>query len=420
MLTRDGRILFLCRFLRLFGYGFLSVVLVLYLDELGFDGGQFGLILTLTLIGDTLISLWLTTRADRAGRKRMLLAGAALMFFAGVLFASTKNFWILMVAAILGVISPSGKEVGPFLPIEQAALSQTMGDKSRTRIFAWYNLAGSLASAFGALAGGFISQLLHEAGLTLLASYRILVLAYGAVGVALAWCFFSLSSAIEVTDAAKTPGTRPPARIRLGLHRSSGIVWRLAGLFSVDALAGGFIMQSMMAYWFHVRFGVEPALLGSIFFGANILAAVSALAAVRLAERIGLVNTMVFTHLPSNILLILIPFSTSLPVAISLLLLRFSISQMDVPTRQSYTMAVVDPDERSAASGLTGVARTTGAALSPVIAGPLLANPALLNWPFFLAGGIKILYDLVLFGAFRQLKPPEENPELMTPEKSIK
>ena len=179
-------------------------------------------------------------------------------------------------------------------------------------------------------------------------------------------------------------------------------------------------MQSMVAYWFHVRFGVRPALLGSIFFGANILSAVSALVAVRLAERIGLVNTMVFTHLPSNILLILIPFSTNLPMAISLLLLRFSISQMDVPTRQSYTMAVVDPDERSAASGVTGVARTTGAALSPVIAGPLLANPALLNWPFFLAGGIKILYDLVLFAAFRQLKPPEENSELMTSEESIK
>jgi predicted MFS family arabinose efflux permease len=186
------------------------------------------------------------------------------------------------------------------------------------------------------------------------------------------------------------------------------VVARLAGLFSLDAFAGGFVVQSLVAYWFHLRFGVSPAALGGIFFGANLLAGFSALVAARVAARIGLVNTMVLTHLPSNVLLLLVPLMPTLPLAVAVLFLRFSISQMDVPTRQSYTMAVVSPDERSAAAGVTGVARTTGAALSPVIAGPLLASPALAGVPFFLAGGIKIVYDLLLWLSFRSLRPPEE------------
>jgi MFS family permease len=176
----------------------------------------------------------------------------------------------------------------------------------------------------------------------------------------------------------------------------------------MDAFAGGFVLQSIVAYWFHVRFGVQPALLGSIFFGANILAGISALAAAWVASKIGLIRTMVFTHIPSNILLIFVPLMPNLPLAIILLLLRFSISQMDVPTRQSYTMAVVSPEERSAAAGITGIARTTGASLSPVVTGPLLANPILINMPFFLSGGIKILYDLMLYRSFRATRPPEE------------
>jgi MFS family permease len=179
------------------------------------------------------------------------------------------------------------------------------------------------------------------------------------------------------------------------------VVARLAGLFSLDAFAGGFVVQSIVAYWFHLRFAVEPALLGGIFFGANLLAGLSALLAVRVAARIGLVNTMVVTHLPSNVLLFLVPLMPTLPLAVAVLLLRFSISQMDVPTRQSYTMAVVSADERSAAAGVTGVARTSGAALSPAIATPLLANPALMGLPFFLAGGLKIVYDLLLWRSFR-------------------
>jgi predicted MFS family arabinose efflux permease len=200
----------------------------------------------------------------------------------------------------------------------------------------------------------------------------------------------------------------PPAAARLGLHRSRNVVLRLSALFAVDAFAGGFIVQSLLAYWFHVRFGAEPALLGAIFFFANLFAGVSALSAAWLARSFGLVNTMVFTHIPSNILLMLVPLMPALYPAVALLLVRYCISQMDVPTRQSYTMAVVDPDERSAASGITTIARSVGASLSPALAGQLMASASTLSWPFFLAGALKIAYDLSLFASFRALKPPEE------------
>jgi predicted MFS family arabinose efflux permease len=194
----------------------------------------------------------------------------------------------------------------------------------------------------------------------------------------------------------------------LGLHKSRGVVLRLSSLFALDAFAGGLVVQSMVAYWFNVKFGVQPAVLGSIFFGANILAGISALSAVWIAKRIGLINTMVFTHIPSNILLMLVPLMPTLSLAILVLLLRFSISQMDVPTRQSYTIAVVSPDERSAASGVTSIARSVGAALSPAITGQLLAVPALIGAPFLIAGGLKIIYDLLVWRGFRAVKPPEE------------
>jgi MFS family permease len=194
----------------------------------------------------------------------------------------------------------------------------------------------------------------------------------------------------------------------LGLHRSRRAIFKLSALFSLDAFAGGFVVQSFVAYWFHVRFNAEPALLGSIFFGANVLAGVSALMAARVASRIGLIRTMVYTHLPSNVLLMLVPLMPTLPLAIGVLLLRFSISQMDVPTRQSYTLAVVEPDERSAAAGVTGVARTTGAALSPSLTGLLMSTTALLSVPFFLSGGLKIIYDVLLYRSFKSIRPPEE------------
>ena len=392
MIAADVRRLFVTRSVRLFAYGALSVILVVYLTTLGFGAAQVGTLLTLTLAGDTAISLWLTTRADRLGRRRMLMVGAILMAAAGTAFATTRNLPLLMIAGTIGVISPSGNEVGPFLPIEQAALSQVVPAPRRTGMFAWYTLAGSLATALGSLMGGLLSHALH--------SYRVIIFGYAGLGLVLAGVFARLSTGVEVPTPAAGPG-------RAGLGRSRGIVFRLAALFGLDAFGGGFVVQSFAAYWFYLRFAVNPATLGAIFFGANVFAGISALLASRLAARFGLVRTMVFTHLPSNVLLILVPLMPTLPLAVLVLLLRFSISQMDVPTRQSYVMAVVRPDERSAAAGVTGVARTTGAALAPVCAGWMLARPAWISAPFFLAGALKIVYDVLLYRAFIGVRPED-------------
>lgn len=402
----DFSILFITRSVRLFCYGFLSVILALYLTEAGLSESQIGLLFTLTLVGDAGISLWLTTSADRFGRKRTLLIGALLMAGAGFVFLVTQNVVVLMIAAIIGVISPSGNEIGPFLSVEQAGLSQIVLDQNRTRVFAWYNLAGSFATASGALIGGWLAQFLRTNGFPALNAYRTILIGYAAGGLILALLFLWLTPAVEVSVAQSTEN-KP--RI-LGLHKSRNVVIKLSGFFALDAFAGGLILQSMVAYWFHIKFGVDSGILGSIFFGANILAGFSALLAVRIASKIGLINTMVFTHVPSNILLMLVPLMPTLPWAIAVLLLRFSISQMDVPTRQSYTMAVVAPDERSAASGVTSIARSIGASLSPVLSGFFLGVPALFSLPFFLSGGLKIIYDLLLYRSFQVVKPPEENP----------
>lgn len=396
-LGKDGRLLFTTRFLRLFAYGFLSVVLVLYLSQAGLTGAQIGFLLTLTLVGDTLISLWITTNADKVGRKRMLLAGCALMLLAGGVFAVTKSFVLLLAAATIGVISPSGGEVGPFLAIEQASLAHIVADERRTGIFGYYNLIGSIATALGALSGGGLAQLMLGHGFSAYESYRSVILCYAAFGLLLAGVFMGLTPAVEV--GVDGGSAEVPRRRLFGLHASRGIVARLSALFSLDAFAGGLITQSIIAYWFSLRFGARPAILGAIFFGANILAGMSALVAARLAKRFGLINTMVFTHIPSNILVILVPLMPTLPLAVAVLLLRFSISQMDVPTRQAYTMAVVNPDERSAAAGVTGVARTAGSAVSPSLSLPLLS--VVLSGPFLIAGGLKIIYDLLLYVSFR-------------------
>lgn len=395
-LGRDARLLFTTRGLRMFGYGFVSVVLVLYLAAVGLPDAQIGLVLTLTLLGDAAISLWLTTHADRVGRRRVLLVGSLLMGFAGIGFAASSSLAVLVVAATIGVISPSGNEVGPFLAVEQASLSQTIPDASRTRVFAWFNLTGSFATAAGALAGGTLATALIAAGNSTVNAYRGVIVGYALVACALALLFTRVSGAVE----APAPPDVSIAR-RLGLHRSQRTVARLSALFALDAFGGGFVVQSLIAYWFHLRFGADPAVIGGALFGANLLAGISALAAVRIAEKIGLVRTMVFTHLPSNVLLILVPLMPTLPLAIVVLLARFSISQMDVPTRQSYTMAVVDPDERSAAAGVTGIARSIGAAISPLAAAPLIGGVALAGVPFLLAGSLKIVYDVLLYRGFR-------------------
>jgi len=404
-LTHDGVLLFITRFARLFSYGALSVVLVFYLTGLGLSEAQTGMLLTLTLLGDTLVSLLLTTQADRIGRRRMLIMGSFLMAGAGVVFALTNNFVFLVVAGTIGVISPSGHEVGPFLSIEQAALSQIIPARERTAVFAWYTLIGAMATAAGSLFAGLLTQGLQHHAVTPVASERTIIFVYAALGVLLALLFSRLSTASEVRRNA---GGDTTAKSLLGIGSSRPVVLKLSGLFALDAFGGGFVVQSFAAYWFYLRFSVNPATLGGIFFGANIFAGISALVASRLAARFGLIKTMVYTHLPSNILLILLPLMPNLSLAIAVLMLRFSISQMDVPTRQSYTMAIVREEERSSAAGITGVARTTGAALAPVFAGLLFARPSLINLPFVIAGVLKITYDLLLYRAFVHLKPPEE------------
>ncbi len=402
-LTRDGWLLFATRCSRMFAYGLLSVVLVLYLVEVGLKEWEVGLLLTLTLAGDTAISLWLTTTADRLGRRRTLIIGAILMVLAGIAFVSTGSFLLLVVAATIGVISPSGNEIGPFLSVEQAALSHIVSDERRTDVFAWYNLVGSFSTALGALAGGLIAEMSPHFGLTGAAAFRPVLLAYAGIGVALIGGFALLSSAVEVTRDE----SGPPLKGVLGLHESRWTVFKLSLLFALDALGGGFVIQSIIAYWFHVRFQLDPAMLGTIFLFANLLAGVSALAAGWLARRIGLLNTMIFTHLPSNVLLILVPLMPDVYWAIGVLLLRFSISQMDVPTRQAYTMAVVRPDERSAAAGVTAVARSVGASISPMLATILVGSAGWMSVPFLLAGGLKIAYDLLLYRAFSSSKSEE-------------
>ena len=409
-LSSDGWLLFVTRFARLFAYGSLSVILVFYLVGLGLTEAQVGLVLTLTLVGDVIVSLYLTTRADRIGRRRMLIVGSILMAAAGLAFACTSNLLFLVIAGTIGVISPSGNEVGPFLSIEQAALSHIVPSAARTEVFAWYTLAGSLATALGALFGGGLTQALQHTSMSHVQSYRAVVFLYAALGVALALLFLRLSTSVEVNRVSNDPVVSSGVARILGIARSRNIVLKLSGLFALDSFAGGFVVQSFAAYWFYLRFGVRPAALGAIFFWANVFAGISALFATRLAARIGLIRTMVVTHLPSNVLLVLVPLMPNLLWAVVVLLLRFSISQMDVPTRQSYTMAVVPAEERSAAGGFTGVARTTGAALSPLFVGFMFARSSWINVPFFLAGGLKILYDLLLYKEFVSIPPIEERP----------
>jgi MFS family permease len=393
---RDVAILFATRCARMFAYGLVSIVLVLYLTSIGLDERAIGLLLSLTLAGDLVISLGMTTRADRVGRRRMLIGGAMLMVLAGVVFISTQYFTVLLAAAIVGVISPSGNEVGPFLPIEQAAISEEVSAQDRTRLFAWYNLAGSIATALGALTAGWLVGQSSHLGMSELTAYRAIFILYAATGILLAAGFALASSKVEAAAQEARP------KLWLGLHRSRKIVLRLSGLFALDAFAGGFVLQSFMAYWFVIQFQADPAVLGAIFFAANLLSGISGLWAARLARRFGLVNVMVFTHVPSNVLLILVPLMPTFGLAIGVLLLRFSISQMDVPTRQSFVASVVAPDERAAAGGVTNVFRSCGAMLAPVLAGLMFASPQTVSLPFFFAGGLKIVYDFTLLAMVRR------------------
>ena len=398
----DLRVLFASRLLRMFAYGMLGVVLVLFLVRVGLDGGRIGLLLTLTLLGDVAISLWLTAHADRWGRRKTLVVGAALMVLGGAGMAVSENFLLLVIAATIGVISPTGGEVGPFQAVEQACLAQEVADRDRTRLFAWYNLTGYLASALGALAVGWFLGGTHFDGV---AAYRIVFWAYAICGAVLGGLALWLSPSVEAPATGGVTATGPTL---LGLRESRGLVMRLSALFALDSFGSGFVLQSFLAWWLQQKFGADEAVLGAVFFGTNLLSGVSGLAAVPLAKKIGLINTMVWTHLPSNVLLMLVPLMPTLPLAITFLLLRHLLAQMDVPTRSSYVNAVVSPGERAAANGATATAKLLGTAIGPVIAGKLFGAAATTGLPFFICGVMKSSYDLLLWRAFRKTKPPEE------------
>lgn len=397
-LARDGWLVLVASATRSFAFGFLSVILGLYLAALGMSPGAIGATFTLALAGGAVMTIALAGVADRFGRRRVLVLSSCLMALAGAIFALAENRLLLGVAALFGSISPSGKEVGPFLPIEQAILPQTTSDARRTALFAYYNLVSSLAGALGALAVTIPEWL----GFPALSGYRLLIWAYVGAALLLIALFASLSPAAEAS-----PSVPPPGGVRSARSRSRAAVLKLSALFALDAFAGGFVVQGLTAYWFSVHYDVSAATLGWIFFAANLCSALSFLAAVPLARRIGLLNTMVFTHLPSNILLMLVPLMPTVELALATFVARHLLSQLDVPTRQSYAMAIVEREERSAAAGAMSVARNAGQGIAPFFAGWMLSAPAL-GLPFLVAGSLKVAYDLTLFALFRKIKPPEE------------
>jgi MFS family permease len=398
-LQPDGRRLLAARTLRTFGYGYLAVALGLYLQQLGLNAVQVGLVLAAAVAGSAAMNVFWALFADRFGRRRTVATMAALMVAGGLVFALTDRLWLLLLGALTGTISATSAEVGPFVTVEQAILPQTAPPERRTWLFSLYDTLGTLAGAAGALCTGAVG-LFARLGLAGASAYRPLFVLYASIGLLNLVLFLGLSSGVE---SARVEG----ARRFVGLHRSTGAVARLSALFGLDALAGGLVLQSIVAYWFHVRWGLSPATLGLLFFWVGVLSGLSLLAASWMARRIGLLNTMVFTHLPSNVLLVLVPLAPAAWLAVLLFLARMSVSQMDVPTRRSYTMAIVDPDERTAAAGITNVARTAASAVSPLLSGLALGAGAL-ALPFLLAGGLKVVYDGLIYVTFSGVRPPEE------------
>jgi MFS family permease len=400
--TRDVALVFTGRAVRTLSLGALSLALPLLLEERGFSAAALGGVLTATLVEDALLTIAVTALAPRWGRRRLLMLSAIPMALGGVALALARDTTLLLAAVVLSVVSANGQDAGPFSPLEVAILPDAVDARRQTRAFAWLNVAGFLPAAVGALLAGQWLRRAAAAGQPSEDALRAVLLAYAAGGVLLALVYAGLTKDIDRRSAAAAASA---PRTWLGLHRSRGIVLQLAGLQAVDALAGGFVAQSLLVYWFLLRFGAEPDVLGRLFFGTQVLSAVSFLAAARLAERVGLLRTMVFTHILSNLLLAAVAVMPTFRLAAVTLLVRHLFSQMDVPTRQSYTMALVDPDERAPAAGLTVAVRGLAQAMSPVLTGIALAHAAF-GLPFFLAGGLKIAYDLALFARFRRVPLP--------------
>ena len=400
------------RGLRQFAYGLLGVTLAVALTNDGFSPVAIGALITIALAGNFVGTYLIGLYADRWGRRRTLVVLAILMALTGAVYALTRFYPALALAAFVGVLGSAASETAPFLPIEQAMLPQTVAPERRTDLFARYNLIASFAGALGSLAAA-LPDLLARVGVARPLGLSLMFWVYSACALGVAWLAARLTPAIEApvrAGAAEEKARGWRNRLLPPLGASRGIVLRLSGLFSVDALAGGLVTQSLLALYFHLRFGASLSLLAALFFGVNVLSALSFLAAAPLARRFGLLNTMVFTHLPSNALLMLVAFMPSFPLAGGALLLRQLLSQMDVPTRQAYTMALVTPKERTAAASVTSLARSVGSGVSPVISGALLTGSLVaLGLPLIIGGGLKAVYDLALWGVFRRVPLPEES-----------
>jgi MFS family permease len=396
-ISRDAAHILAGRAVRAFADGFVSVLLPVYLLELGLGVLPIGAIVTATLLGSALLTLWVGICAHRHGRRQLLLCACLLMAATGVGFTLAHAFWPLLLIAFVGTLNPSSGDVSVFLPLEHTVLAQTVEPHRRTALFARYSLAGALAGAVGALAASVPDLVVEQFGTSHLLAMQGMFGLYGALGATAFWLYRPLSPAVEAQAQA------PPAPLR----QSKSIVYGLAALFSIDAFGGGFFVQSLLALWLYQAYGLSVATTASILFWSGIFSAASYLLAVPISERFGLVNTMVFTHLPSNLFLMLVPLAPNLAIAIGLLLARSALSQMDVPTRSSYVMAVVTPEESPAAASLTSVPRSFASALSPLLASYLLTLSAF-GWPLIIGGALKAAYDLLLLLKFRKLRPPEE------------
>jgi len=376
-----------------FADGLASVLLASYLSRLGFTPVQIGAIATATLFGSASLLLSVGLLGHRYARKTVLLASSALMCATGVAFYFATGFWTLLAVAFVGTLNPSSGDVTLFLPTEQAVLAESAAARDRTSLFAWYNLAGAFAGALGSLAAGLPDAIAPGAAAQ---AERAAFLVYGALGAASALAYRKLSPSLE-----------PPPSVRTApLQKSRGVVLQLAALFSLDAFGGGFVVQSIVALWLFRRFGLSVSTAAAIFFAVNLLGAISQLVSARIAARIGHVRTMVYTHLPANAFLLLAGVMPTLPLAVFFLLLRAMLSQMDVPARQAYVMAMVPREERAAAASVTNVPRSLASAIGPLLAGALLqASP--LGWPLICGGALKIAYDLTLYALFSRRLPAE-------------
>jgi MFS family permease len=383
--------------MRAIGDGYVSVLLPVYLLELGCSPLEVGILASVTLAGSGALALLVGLHAHRYHYRSLLLAASVLMVATGIGFAVVTDFWPLLVIAFVGTLNPSSGDVSVFLPLEHSLLARFVDDRDRTAVFAKYSLVGALAAAVGSLAAGLPMLAAARWGWTARGAMQAMFVLYALTAIGIAAIYAGLPR------AATAEARKPPAP----LTRSRGRVYTLAALFSVDSFAGGLVVQSLFALWLYQRHGLTPATTGTIFFWTGVLSAVSFLVAVRIARRIGLVNTMVFTHIPANVCLILVPFAPSLAVVLVLLMIRALLSQMDVPTRSSYVMAIVLPEERPAAASITSVPRSLASAASPFLAGWMLGLSPF-GWPLVAAGGLKIAYDLALLTVFRKVRPPEE------------